>query len=195
MALWLKAEKYSVNQINVLPTAQPAIAAVVQVVAGMLSDSPLFNGKRWQLIVAMQVVTLFATIVLIIWNIPLGLKYTAFYLSYVCSGVPGLWYSWYPELIPDDHEMRGFVVASSNTFSFIMQVWWNLAIWRTVQGPRFTAGFTGATVAGVGIILLCFVLRGLEGRDRKRDGLGEGSGDVEGLGGDGGVDTVLKKGE
>jgi ACS family pantothenate transporter-like MFS transporter len=167
-ALWLKAESRSVSTINIQPTGQAGLAAAVQIFGGMLSDSPLLRGKRWQVIIAMQLGTLIGTIILVIWNVSDSLKYAAFYLSYCSSGVPGLYYSWYPELIPHDHEMRGFVVAASNTFSFIMQIWWQLALWRTIEAPAFKGGFIGATAAGVGTIVLCLVLRLLEHRDRRK---------------------------
>jgi ACS family pantothenate transporter-like MFS transporter len=168
-ALWLKAEGRSISTINIQPTGQAGLTAAVQVLAGMLSDSPLLEGRRWPVIVTMQLLTLIGTIIII-----------AYYLSWACGGVPGLYYSWYPELIPHDHEMRGFVVASSNTFSFIMQIWWQLALWRTIQAPTFKGGFVGATVAGGAVILLCLVLRWLEPREkRKRAFDAQSSRDVE----------------
>jgi len=88
-ALWLKAEKYPIYKINVLPTGQSGIGVFVQIVAGMLSDSPLLRGRRWQAILVMQAGTIFSTIVLAIWNIPRKLKFAAFYLSYFSAGVPG----------------------------------------------------------------------------------------------------------
>ncbi|EPE28443.1 MFS general substrate transporter [Glarea lozoyensis ATCC 20868] len=179
-ALWLKSQKKSVSTINIQPTGQVGLAAAVQIAAGMLSDSPIFKGRRWQVIIAMQVGTLVGTIIIIKWNVSDSLKYAGYYLSYICSGVPGLYYSWYPDLIPHDHEMRGFVVASSNTFSFIMQIWWQLSIWRTIEGPRFKNGFIGATAAGVALIILVFVLRSLEYRDdRKREFEAHGTQDIE----------------
>jgi hypothetical protein len=86
-ALWLKSEGFSVTQINVLPTGQSGIGVFVQIAAGMLSDSPLLRGKRWQAIV-MQAGTFFGAVVLAIWNVPRKLKYAAFYLSYMSAGVP-----------------------------------------------------------------------------------------------------------
>jgi ACS family pantothenate transporter-like MFS transporter len=179
-ALWLKAKGLPVSAINIQPTGQAGLAAAVQILGGMLSDSPLLKGKRWQVIIAMQLGTLIGTIIIIVWNVSDSLKYAAYYLSYTSSGVPGLYYSWYPELIPHDHEMRGFVVASSNTFSFIMQIWWQLALWRTIEAPTFKGGFIGATVTGAAVILLCLVLRTLEHRDkRKRSFEEQGTQDIE----------------
>lgn len=113
-ALYLKSTGHSVYQRNVWPTGLYAVGLVTQVTAGMLSDSPLLNGRRWQAILAMQGGTIFSAIVLSIWNVPQWLKYFAFYLSYTSAGVPGLYFSWFPDLMPNDHEMRGFLIAFAN---------------------------------------------------------------------------------
>lgn len=160
--LYLKSAGYSVKNVNVLPTAQYAIGGVTQIVAGMLSDSPLLKGRRWQAMTVMQAVTIFCTIVQAIWDVPHGLKMTAYFLSYSAAGVPGIYFSWFPELMPHDHEMRGFMTAWTNTFSFINGVWYSIAVWRTVEGPNFRAGFIAASCFGVGVILISLLLNYLE---------------------------------
>lgn len=179
-ALWLKAEKHSIYQINVWPTGQYAVGVVVQVLAGMISDSPLLRGKRWQTLVAMQVPTIFGCIVLAVWDVPDGLKYAAFYLTYTCAGVPGIYYAWYSDLIPHDHEMRGFLIAVSNMFSYIQSIWWTLSVWRTELAPRFHVAFIACSCLGVGLILLSILLSFLETHDRKRRAVAaEGTNDTE----------------
>ncbi|PQE06288.1 Pantothenate transporter liz1 protein [Rutstroemia sp. NJR-2017a BBW] len=170
-ALWLKAKGNSVYDRNVLPTGQYAVGVVVQVLAAMLSDSPLFRGKRWQVIILMQVGTLFSCIVLAVWTVPVKLKFVAFYLSYFAAGVPALWFAWYPDLIRHDHEMRGFVIASSNICGYVNQIWYSDAVWRTEEAPRFRQGWIAAGVFGcavMGVVMLC---RALEGRDGRRRGV------------------------
>lgn len=164
-ALYLKSTHHTVAQANVWPTGQSAVGAVTQILAGMLSDSPLLRGKRWQTIAVMQGGTVFATTVLAIWDVPIGLKYTCFYLSYMSAGVPGIFYSWFPDLMPHDHEMRGFLTAFSNMFSFINQIWFQSLFWRTVYAPKFRSGFTAAASFGVVLIFTAIGMRFLEKRD------------------------------
>lgn len=169
-ALWLKSTGHTIYQINVWPTGQPAVGVVTQVIAGMLSDSPLLNGRRWQALSVMQAGSIFACIVLAIWSIPNGLKYTAFYMSYMAAGVPGIYYSWFPDLIPHDHEMRGFLIAFSNIASYVNQIWVTDAVWRTAEAPKFRPAFIFAAVTGSALIALAILLRILEKRDvRKRE--------------------------
>ncbi|THX95344.1 MFS general substrate transporter [Aureobasidium pullulans] len=168
-SLWLKAEGHSVYQINVWPTGQSAVGAVTQIVAGMLSDSPLLGGKRWQTIAVLQGASFFGTLVLAIWDVPIGLKYFAMYVSFCSAGVPGLFYSWFPDLMPHDHEMRGFLTAFSNMFSYINQIWFQDAVWRTEEAPQFKPGFIAAASFSVALILTAILMRVLEKRDAKKE--------------------------
>jgi sugar phosphate permease len=179
-ALWLKSTHRSVYQINVLPTAESAVGVVVQILAGQLSDSPLLKGRRWQAILFMQAGTFFSVVVLAVWNVSDNLKFVAYYMMYFASGVPGVYYAWYPDLIPHDHEMRGFIIACSNMFSFTMSILVTVAVWRTVDSPRFHAGFIYACVSGVAVGLLVVALRFLEIHDTKKRALKQrGALDVE----------------
>jgi ACS family pantothenate transporter-like MFS transporter len=167
-ALWLKSNGHSVYERNVWPTGQVAVGVVVQLMAGMLCDSPLLKGRRWPAIVVMQGVSLFGLIILAIWDVPDNLKYVAYFVTYFSAGVPGPWYAWYSDLIPHDHEMRGFVIAASNMFSYIMSIWYSLAVWRTIDAPRFQAGFIAASVLGLAIITLSLIVRLLQRKDDRR---------------------------
>lgn len=169
-SLYLKAEKYSVYDINVLPTGQPAIGAVSQIIAGMLSDSPLLNGRCAEAIIVMQAGTFFSTVVLAVWDVPLKLKFAAYYLSYMSMGVPGIYYSWFPDLLPNDHETRGFLVALANIFSYVNIIWFTDAVWRTVESPKFTQGWIAASAFGVATAFLAIFVTWLQNWDqRKRD--------------------------
>jgi hypothetical protein len=134
----------------------------------MLSDSPLLKGRRWPAIIVMQGGTLIGAIIIAVWEVPDTLKYVAYYLTYFCAGVPGPYFAWFSDLIPHDHEMRGFVIAASNMFSYTMRIWWQLAVWRTVDAPRYKAGFIGASSTGVALIILSIILRTLQGKDDKK---------------------------
>lgn len=181
-ALWLKSTHHSIYEVNVWPTGQLAVGVVVQILAGMISDSPLLRGRRWQVLILMQLGTLFGCIVLAVWNVSDGLKYVAYYFAYSSAGVPGIYYAWYSDLIPHDHEMRGFVIAVSNMFSYIQSIWYTIAVWRTVDAPRYKAGFTAASTLGGAIILLTLLIRFLELRDKKkRESKEQGPRDVESI--------------
>ena len=179
-ALWLKSNGHTVYQRNVWPTGQVAIGVVVQLSAGMISDSPLLQGRRWPAIIVMQAGTFIGMTILAAWNVPERVQYFAYYISYFSAGVPGPYFAWYSDLIPHDHEMRGFVIAASNMFSYIMTIWYSTAVWRTVDAPRFKAGFTAGAVLGIAMISLTVLLRFLQRRDERKRAIESVSiGDVE----------------
>jgi ACS family pantothenate transporter-like MFS transporter len=164
----LKSTGHSVYEISVWPTGQSALEVVVQIATGMLSDSPLLNEVRWQALTFMQAGSLFGAVIIAVWTVPKGFLFVAYYMSYMSAGVPGIYYSWFPELIPHDHEMRGFLTAFSNIFSYVNQIWVSDAVWRTVESPRFRPGFIWASVFSVVLITLSILFHLLEVRDRKR---------------------------
>ena len=167
-SLYLKAENYSVYDINVWPTGQPAIGAVSQIIAGMISDSPLLNGHCAEAIFVMQAGTFFSAVVLAVWDVPERLKFAAYYLSYMSSGVPGIYYSWFPDLVPNDHETRGFLIAAANIFSYINTIWYTDAVWRTAEGPRFRQGFIAAAAFGFATGLLVILITWLQKWDQRK---------------------------
>ncbi|KAF7903101.1 hypothetical protein EAE99_012173 [Botrytis elliptica] len=190
-ALWLKAKGNSVYDRDVLPTAQAGIGVIVQVVAAMISDSNLLHGKRWPPILVMQLGTFFSAVVLAIWTVPIKLKFVAFYLAYFSAGVPGIWFSWYPDLMSHDHEMRGFLIATSNMFGYIMQIWYSDAVWRTEEAPEFRPGWIAAATFGAATALTALLTRFLERRDERKGigAYGVRSNDLENSRGGGSIET------
>lgn len=166
-ALWLRSTPHTIYQINVWPTGEYAVGVITRILAGIISNSSLLQGKRWQALIALQTPTIFGCIALAVSNVPLGLKYAAYSLTFTCAGVSEIYYVWFSDLIPPDHEMRGFIIVWSNMFSYIQSIWWTLTVWWTGLGPRFHAALIGCSCLGVGLCLLAVVLRLLEDHDRR----------------------------
>lgn len=70
MNLWLKAEGFSVVQINELPTALYAINAL----ASWLGTTLAAIYPAWTIYSIQTFVTMFSMLVMIIWNVPQNLK-------------------------------------------------------------------------------------------------------------------------
>ena len=80
--LWLKAEGYSVDKINYLPTGGNALAIVITLIWGMLADR---TGKFFWLIISLQFLMILSNILLSVWNIPRAALMFAYYISYAGS--------------------------------------------------------------------------------------------------------------
>jgi MFS family permease len=112
LALWLKSERYSVELINTINTIIPAVTIVSSIICGVISD--VYDAKV-SLIAVTALLNIFACAVLAIWNVPLGLKFFAFFLSGTADGIAAIIYAWANEVCARSAEERALVISSMNT--------------------------------------------------------------------------------
>lgn len=120
LPLWLKAEGYSVESINTITTVSPAVTIVASLICGILSDA--YDAKVW-LIAITALLNIFACIVLAVWKVPLGLKFSAFFLSGSADGIAAIIYAWANEICSHDAEERALVISSMNTIGNTFGAW------------------------------------------------------------------------
>lgn len=78
--LWLKAEGYSVVNVNTIPTAGSALGIVAALVSGIYADR---TGRRKTTVTILIILMLISSILLSIWNLPKGVLFFANFLSFV----------------------------------------------------------------------------------------------------------------
>ncbi|KAJ4299477.1 hypothetical protein N0V90_004722 [Kalmusia sp. IMI 367209] len=118
--LYLKAEKYSVVKVNILPTIEPytehelteilpgnAIQIVAAFTVGWLSDS---TGSRVSTVIFVQVIVLAALL-------------AAFYLSYVGGAAQPVVISYGHEITQWNANLRQLLVATGNIFTYTFSAW------------------------------------------------------------------------
>lgn len=120
LPLWLKEEGYSVESINTITTVSPAVTIVASIICGILSDA--YDAKV-SLIAATAGLNIFASVVLAIWNVPVGLKFFAFFLSGSADGIAAVIYAWANEICAGDAEERAIVISSMNTIGNTFGAW------------------------------------------------------------------------
>lgn len=120
LSLWLKAEDYSVESINTITTVSPAVTIVASVICAVLSD--IYNAKA-SLIATTALLNIFACIVLAIWNVPVGLKFFAFFLSGTADGIAAIIYAWANEICTHSAEERAVVISAMNTIGNTFGAW------------------------------------------------------------------------
>lgn len=118
--LWLKAEGYSVSQINTLPTAGNALAIVVTLIWGVIADR---TGQRYLLIVSLLVLMMVSNIMLSVWDIPKAALMFAYYISYAGSATTPVLIAWGSELNAGNPNLRQLLVATSNIISYAWVLW------------------------------------------------------------------------
>lgn len=121
LSLWLKAEGYSVQAINTITTVSPAVTIVSSLICGVLADA--YEDAKVALIAVTALLNIFASIVLAIWNVPVGLKFFAFFLSGTADGIAATIYAWANEICAGDAEERAIVISAMNTIGNTFGAW------------------------------------------------------------------------
>lgn len=125
MSLWLKAEGYTVKQINQLPT----VTYGVQIVVSWLGTTLAAIYPEWIIFTIASAFCLFSTVVMIIWNVPTGLKsvnsgfmfpgdlftdifrFIAWYFLGAAGCLSPILYSTINTIVKDDSEERALIMV------------------------------------------------------------------------------------
>ncbi|CAI7568571.1 hypothetical protein N7533_005751 [Penicillium manginii] len=164
LSLWLKAEGYSVGSINTIATVSPAVTIVSSIICAVLSD--VYNAKA-SLIAVTAVLNIFACVVLAIWNVPVGLKFFAFFLSGTADGIAAIIYAWANEICAHSAEERALVISAMNTIGNTFGAWLPLFVWKTVDAPRYLIGYNWTIALDVCMLLMLVVLQHFWTREQK----------------------------
>lgn len=139
MALWLKSEapKYSIPQINTLPTVTYIISAFASWFGTSLSATLPPIG----LFSVGALATTFSTIILTIWNVPDALKFVAFYVGGLTGLLSPVLYSWLNTKLRHDPEARALTISSMMTFGYTSYSVIPIFTFPTIEAPRFPKGY------------------------------------------------------
>ncbi|OGM42809.1 putative pantothenate transporter [Aspergillus bombycis] len=166
LSLWLKEENYSVESINTITTVSPAVTIVASIVCGVISD--IYDAKV-SLIAITALLNIFACLVLAIWNVPVGLKFFAFFLSGTADGIAAIIYAWANEICARSAEERALVISAMNTIGNTFGAWIPLFVWKTVDAPRYLIGYNWNLALDVCMLIMLFVLRHFWVREKRMD--------------------------
>ncbi|EXJ80605.1 hypothetical protein A1O3_06888 [Capronia epimyces CBS 606.96] len=169
-AFYLKAHKhpkYTIPQINNYPTITAAIQIVATLLYAYISDGPL-NGRRWPVMLFSATISPVFWISLAVWNISEGWRWACYILSGQVLAIVPLTLTWANEICSDDNEERALVVATINTFQYVIGAWLPLVIWKQTEAPRYKKGFISAVVFSFIVIGLLLLIKFLADRDQKK---------------------------
>ncbi|KAH6672442.1 major facilitator superfamily transporter [Halenospora varia] len=178
LALWLKAKKYPVSQINIIPTGQSAVQLVTTVGFAIVSD---YWRNRALVMVIATFLGFFSYLLLAIWTIPIGLHWFAYFLTRASVPYGPLSMSWANEICGGDAEERALVLGIMNASGYAFNAWLPLLTYPAKQAPRFKKGFVFSTVAyavqGLWTGVVWWLWR-LEGKKEQEKGLESEAGEV-----------------
>ncbi|RDW66824.1 hypothetical protein BP5796_09573 [Coleophoma crateriformis] len=180
MALWLKSEAahgkgWTVPQINTIPTGVSAVSIVSTV---LLTSLCMLYPIGW-IITINQWILIFATICMLIWNIPTGLKFLCFYLYGFTAPVTPILIPWVNVIMKDDSEARAFTTGAMLTFGWAVNAFYPILVFPVLEAPRWTKGYA-VTLVFVFMVWALFMLGlFLQKRDSKREALAQTGYDEE----------------
>ncbi|KFY69758.1 hypothetical protein V499_09776 [Pseudogymnoascus sp. VKM F-103] len=155
LPLWLKQQGYSIEDINIFTTASPAVTIVSSIIWGIIADA--YDCKA-SLIGLTAALNIFACICLAIWDIPVGLKFFAFYLSGTADAIASIIYAWANEICAGNAEERALVIATMNTIGNAFGAWLPLLVWKTTDAPRYLIGYNWTIALDICMVAMLFVL-------------------------------------
>lgn len=122
MALWLKADHYSVPDVNNLPTVYSAISIIWMLVSGVYND---WRGSRWESIAVICVANIVSEAILVAWDVSKPAKFFAFYIVGTIQSLFPIIISAVHEVCSNDAEERAITIASCNSIGLAHGTWWN----------------------------------------------------------------------
>ncbi|EPE02459.1 major facilitator superfamily transporter [Ophiostoma piceae UAMH 11346] len=130
--LWIQSlRKYSVEDINNIPTAGPAAALVNSLFSGFLSD---YLGNRPLIIVANMLVCMSGNVFLSVWRSPEWLKFVGY--IFITTGLPAQsqTIAWINEVCQGNGTLRGLIVSIGNTLVYAINAWALVLLFPAVDG-------------------------------------------------------------
>jgi ACS family pantothenate transporter-like MFS transporter len=153
--LYLKAnaDRYTISQINNIPTVQSALSIVAALGGCYWADA---TGKRWAPSLVICGLMSIGSICMAVWNIPEGLKFFAFFIAGLGGALNPLFMSWASEVTFKSAEERAVTIASMNAIGQALLAGLNIVTFPTPQAPRFEFGL---------VVLIMF----LHEKEKRRD--------------------------
>ncbi|EEA22123.1 hypothetical protein EYB26_007787 [Talaromyces marneffei] len=167
-AVWLKSlHRFSVYQVNVIPTAGQAVGLITTLTYSWLADA--WGGeKRWKALLIPAVVNLVGLII-----VSIGPGFGATLFGYLLNGASwGFWpicFAWTNEVCASDPEERAIVIGVAQTMGQAFVAWVPILILNTSKyAPKFTMGWSILTGFSACQLAMVFVIRWFVQRDKRR---------------------------
>ncbi|EOO01551.1 putative pantothenate protein [Phaeoacremonium minimum UCRPA7] len=171
--LWLQyLGKYTVPQINNIPTAGQGAALVNAIISGFISD---WLENRPIVIVANMMICLAGNVFVSVWKAPEWLKFIGY--IFITAGLPAqsITIAWLNEVCQGNGTLRGLIVSLGNTAVYAINSWALVLLFPAVDAPHYKygyqvcAGMIALAILTVGAILLMIRSDIHRGKARRND--------------------------
>ncbi|PCG89147.1 Major facilitator superfamily domain, general substrate transporter [Penicillium occitanis (nom. inval.)] len=155
--LWLQSlNKYSVENINNIPTAGQGAAVVNSILSGYISD---WMENRPLMIIINMLICLMGNAFLAVWTAPTALKFVGY--IFITTGLPAqsLTMTWLSEVCQGNATLRGLIVSIGNTFIYAINAWALVLLFPASDAPHYKYGYQiCAGMIGVGVVSVFVIL-------------------------------------
>ncbi|KAK5048172.1 hypothetical protein LTR84_005842 [Exophiala bonariae] len=160
--LWLKSlNRYSKARVNELGSISPALGIFYTLFICFASD--LVLGPAWAITVA-HVWNITGLIILVVWNVPESALWFAFLTTYSAVAMSSVLYGWVNSQLSFSPAERSFTLVLINLVSQSTTAWTPLLVFKTLEAPRFTKGYSFVIGNAVCLILLAHIIKYYVGR-------------------------------
>ncbi|KAJ5305325.1 uncharacterized protein N7443_004985, partial [Penicillium atrosanguineum] len=163
--LWLKSlNRFSTSRLNELAAASPGLGIFYTLLVCFSSD--LLLGPAWAITVA-HVWNIIGCTILVIWNVPESALWFAFMTTYSAVAMSSVLYGWINSQLRASPTERAVTLVIVNMISQSTTAWTPLLVFKTVEGPRFTKGYSFVLGNAICLIILSHVVQHFISRQEK----------------------------
>lgn len=155
---------FTVEQIDFYPSGVTAVAIVSTLICSSWTDR---NAIRWPVLVYMAIACLTASICILVWGSPIGLKFFAYYIAGASYAGQATTFAWANQICADDNQERVIVLASMNMWNNIVNAWWPLLFYPATDAPRFRNGMIAMICVCIATLGVTWLVWYLERRELK----------------------------
>ena len=155
--LWLKSlDRFSTSRLNELAAISPALGIFYTLFICFSSD--LLFGPAWAITIA-HIWNIIGLIILVVWNVSESALWFAFLTTYSSVAMSSVLYGWINSQLRASPVERALTLIIVNTIAQSTTAWTPLLVFKTVEGPRFTKGYSFVLGNAICLILLAHVIQ------------------------------------
>ncbi|KAJ5790637.1 uncharacterized protein N7518_007648 [Penicillium psychrosexuale] len=155
--LWLKSlDRYPTGRLNELAAISPGLGIFYTLFICFSSD--LFFGPAWAITVS-HIWNIIGLIILVVWDVSESTLWFAFLTTYSAVAMSSVLYGWVNSQLRASPVERALTLIIINTVSQSTTAWTPLLVFKTVEAPRFTKGYSFVLGNAICLILLAHVIQ------------------------------------
>lgn len=165
MNLWLSStKKYTVEQVNYIPTGVSGVGIFATLVLGWYSD---FTKRQWHVGIILSFTAILSGAIML--RPPsTGAKFFALFLNGCQYASQTVLFAWANAVTREDDAKRGVILGAMNTFAIAVYMFWSLLFYSATQAPDWREGSIAMVCMGAAFFVTTICVWYLERRDRQR---------------------------